>query len=34
VAIAGLILLFHRIVVDHCYLNKSKFASIHPSKRL
>ena len=34
VAIAGLILLFHRIVVDHCYINKSKFTSIHPSKRL
>jgi len=33
-ATAGLILLVHRIVVDHCYLNKIKFPSIHLSKRL
>jgi len=33
-ATAGLILLFHRIMVDHCYPNESGFTSIHLSKRL
>jgi len=32
-ATAGLILLFHRIVVDYCYFYKSKFAPIRLSKR-
>jgi len=32
-AAAGIILLVHRIVVDHCYPNESGFPSIHLSKR-